>query len=889
MLEVKADGLEASFEAIERADGEVAALRDEVARLKAQVAGPRPALSGAKAERSQFVESYLRKGLEAGVELKAMVGTSDAAGGYAVPEEIDGAIERTLKAISPIRAIANVVKVGSAGYRKLVTTGGTPSGWVSEVAGRPETDTPVFQEIAPPFGELYANPAASQAMLDDAAFDVESWLAAEIATEFARAEGAAFVSGTGVNQPKGFLAAPVSAAGDGSRAFGTLQFVTSGAAGGFAASNPQDRLIDLVQALRPPYRQGAVFVMNSGTAARIRKFKTADGAFLWQPGLVSGQPDTLLGYPVVEAEDMPDIAADSLSVAFGNFRAGYLIAERAEVELVAFHRDARGGRQVAAVTGMATDGTATVAAGVAGPLVLGDPGDRHAVIGYRLTFDLTGLADGEITANARVFPWLGGTASVADSAGGAPDPRGFVPQKFLKSLAKASSPPYAYVAGSGGVDATVLATGATSGGVQKVSNDSAVAKANPFATMASAASALKAAVNVTGGFSSGCVIRLNGTVSLGASNWVTGTYQNGGELIVERDPDDAGATLTFGTASLNTRHAYIRYRDLRMTRAGGIGLAGRSVLENVQLDNAGFSGQVCTGGLHVLGLTVTNGAPNILSAGAGEMRLLRGVSGADLQLEAWAVVGCAMTGGSLTNGARSASGGVVAFNGFDGVGGNSAFLDLASTADVDGFALVQNVVAWTSATSNPVLRLSGDSASGNLVHPVIHNNSFAGCNTHGRGNLFYDDGPNARTVRLQSCKGNIHVQINTKGDVFRGLNEGGADAGTRTGNWAYLYGVGCAGEFSQFIDANQGGLGTSFAQAFSGLRGRVGTSATVRRDPLFVDDRGTRAWPIVGQPGGNYRLQAGSPARNLLPEPVMSHDLAGAARPSSDDSAGAYA
>jgi HK97 family phage major capsid protein len=224
--------------------------------------------------------------------------------------------------------------VGSAGYRKLVTAGGTPAGWVAEDAGRPETNTPSFVEIAPPFGELYANPAASQAMLDDAAFDVEAWLAQEIATEFARAEGAAFVLGSGVNRPKGFLAAPTSAAADGVRPFGTLQFITSGAAGGFAASNPQDRLIDLVQALRPPYRQGAAFVMNSSTAARIRKFKTSDGAFLWQPGLVAGQPDTLLGYPVVEAEDMPDVAADSLSIAFGNFKAGYLIAERTETQIL---------------------------------------------------------------------------------------------------------------------------------------------------------------------------------------------------------------------------------------------------------------------------------------------------------------------------------------------------------------------------------------------------------------------------------------------------------------------------------------------------------------------------------------------------------------------------
>jgi HK97 family phage major capsid protein len=337
MIEVKADALEASFEALEREDEDVAALRGEVAALRARIEGQmrqRPALSGVKSEGSPFVERYLRKGLEAGVELKALSGATDAAGGYAVPEEIDRTIEKTLTAISPIRAIASVVRVGSAGYRKLVTTGGTPSGWVAETAGRPETDTPDFAEIAPPFGELYANPAASQAMLDDAAFDVEAWLAGEIATEFARAEGAAFVSGSGVNRPKGFLSQPVSGAIDSVRAFGTLQFLSTGVAGGFPAEMPQDKLVDLVQSLRPPYRQGAVFVMNSSTAARIRKFKTADGAFVWQPGLVAGQPDTLLGYPVVEAEDMPDVAADSLSVAFGNFKAGYLIAERQETQIL---------------------------------------------------------------------------------------------------------------------------------------------------------------------------------------------------------------------------------------------------------------------------------------------------------------------------------------------------------------------------------------------------------------------------------------------------------------------------------------------------------------------------------------------------------------------------
>ena len=336
------DDLEGAFDAVlqgERIDGieaEVAALRG---RLDAAVvAAGRPALDGMKGgavdpARAAFVDRYLRHGMETGVELKSFSGATGAAGGYAVPREIDGMIDATLKSVSPIRAIANVVRTGTAGYRKLVTSGGIVSGWASETGARAETGTPTFNEIAPPAGELYANPAASQAMLDDAAFDVESWLAAEIAREFAAAEGAAFVNGNGTNKPKGFLTYATSSAADGARAFGTLQYVAAGAAGAFDA-DPADRLIDLVQSLRAPYRQGASFVMNSATLAVIRKLKTDDGAFLWQPSLSAGQPASLLGYPVVEAEDMPDIAADSLSIAFGNFAAGYVIAERGETSIL---------------------------------------------------------------------------------------------------------------------------------------------------------------------------------------------------------------------------------------------------------------------------------------------------------------------------------------------------------------------------------------------------------------------------------------------------------------------------------------------------------------------------------------------------------------------------
>jgi HK97 family phage major capsid protein len=319
--EVKTDPLEASFASVQLPPADEAI--------------ERPLLStggAAHPANSAFVDGYLRRGSEAGIKSFNAVNPQD--GGYALPREIDSIIDTTLKAISPIRGVASVVTVGTGGYRKLVTQNGVLSGWAAENAARPETATPVFNEIVPSWGELYANPSATQAMLDDAAFDVEGWLAGEIATEFAKAEGAAFINGSGTARPKGFLQFPNAATTDAVRPFGTLQYVPSGVVGDFLASNPQDRLVDFVQSLRAPYRQNAVWIMNAATLARIRKFKDSTGAFIWQPGLTAGTSALLLGYPVIESEDMPDIAANSLSIAFGNFKAGYLIAERQETRIL---------------------------------------------------------------------------------------------------------------------------------------------------------------------------------------------------------------------------------------------------------------------------------------------------------------------------------------------------------------------------------------------------------------------------------------------------------------------------------------------------------------------------------------------------------------------------
>ena len=333
--ELPASALDASFDIVARqdaADQMLGALRSDVEEVKGRldraVRQARPALGGSaqvSPELKGFVEGYLRMGQTG--ELKSVTGAVPGDGGFAVPREIDAMIAAQMKTISPIRGVAQIVQTGTAGYRKLITNSTANSGWVSETGARPETLTSKFMEIVPPMGELYANPSASQAMLDDAGFDLEAWLADEIATEFARAEGTAFINGSGTNQPKGFLQQPTALTTDATRAFGTLQHTVTANATGFDTT-PELKLIDLVHSLRAAHRQGAVFIMNTKTLATVRKFKAADGTFLWQPGIYENAPAQLLGYPVVEAEDMPDVAANAFPIAFGNFRNGYIIAER---------------------------------------------------------------------------------------------------------------------------------------------------------------------------------------------------------------------------------------------------------------------------------------------------------------------------------------------------------------------------------------------------------------------------------------------------------------------------------------------------------------------------------------------------------------------------------
>jgi HK97 family phage major capsid protein len=231
-----------------------------------------------------------------------------------------------------MREIATVRTVASGAFKKPVSIAGIEAGWVAETAARPETEPATLALLEFPSADLYACPAATQALLDDALVDLDDWLASEVEDAFAAQETQAFVAGDGVNKPRGFLA--YDAVADADAEWGEIGYVASGAAGAFASASPVDRLIDLIYAPKAQYRPNGRFVMNRKTVSAVRKFKDADGNYVWQPAGRPGETASLLGYPVTEIETMPDVAANSLSIAFGDFQKGYLIVDRAGVRVL---------------------------------------------------------------------------------------------------------------------------------------------------------------------------------------------------------------------------------------------------------------------------------------------------------------------------------------------------------------------------------------------------------------------------------------------------------------------------------------------------------------------------------------------------------------------------
>ncbi|MEL6205866.1 MAG: phage major capsid protein [Pseudomonadota bacterium] len=293
-----------------------------------------PAEQDLGAPHAKAFEAYLRSGDEAplrdlAMETKALSTSVPGDGGYLVDPQTSDIIRTVLDSSASIRAVANVVNVEAGTYDVLIDRGDLATGWATEAGPQGETDTPTIERISIALHELSAMPKASQRLLDDSAFDIDTWLATRIAEKFSRAEAAAFVSGTGNGQPMGFLSHTI--ADNATWSWGEIGYVPTGVDGGFGSA---DALVDLVYALGAQYRANGTFVMNSKTAGAVRKMKDVDGRFLWADGLAAAEPARLLGYPVLIAEDMPDIATDEAAIAFGDFGAGYTVAERPDLRVL---------------------------------------------------------------------------------------------------------------------------------------------------------------------------------------------------------------------------------------------------------------------------------------------------------------------------------------------------------------------------------------------------------------------------------------------------------------------------------------------------------------------------------------------------------------------------
>lgn len=275
-------------------------------------------------EYSDAFQAHMRKG---DVQAALNKGAADD-GGYTSPVEWDRTITDKLIIVSPMRALCTVQKVGGDGYKKLVNKRGTTSGWVGEADERPETNTPKLAEQAYSWGELYANPSATQQMLDDSEIDIEGWLSGEVDVEFAYQEGKAFVSGDAIKKPRGILT--YAAGGTNLHPLGGIEVVASGA----AAAITGDAILNLIYALPETFTGNAKFAMNRNTMLAIRKLKDSDNNYLWQPSLQAGQPSTLGGYAIADIPDMPGVAANALAIAFGDFKRAYKILDRVGVRVL---------------------------------------------------------------------------------------------------------------------------------------------------------------------------------------------------------------------------------------------------------------------------------------------------------------------------------------------------------------------------------------------------------------------------------------------------------------------------------------------------------------------------------------------------------------------------
>lgn len=324
-------------EKVDRINAEITKLQTSLDEVNTTLAalrvggGDGAASPEVKAHKSAFSQ-FFRKGVDNGLhDLEVKAGlrtTSDPDGGYLVPEQESTTIEELARTASIMRQLASVMSISTGTYKKLINLAGAGYGWVGETQARPETNTPTLAELVFNVMEIYANPAATQTMLDDARVDIAQWLGNEVAQTFADQEGAAFITGDGILKPKGIL--DYTTITNASYTWGKIGYVPTGVAAALTdgTHNGSDALIDLYYSLKATYRNGAAWLMSDAVMGSIRKLKDGDDNYLWAPPTDSAEMATILGKPVYNDDNMQAVGANAFPIAFGNFKRGYLIVDR---------------------------------------------------------------------------------------------------------------------------------------------------------------------------------------------------------------------------------------------------------------------------------------------------------------------------------------------------------------------------------------------------------------------------------------------------------------------------------------------------------------------------------------------------------------------------------
>lgn len=578
----------------------------------------------------------------------------------------------------------------------------------------------------------------------------------------------------------------------------------------------------------------------------------------------------------------------------------------APVELVAFHRDFRGRRQVACVLFTITDGTRTLTRMVSATTLSTSAEDASPIEVHALpATDIAALATGTIRVDARVWPWIGTAASVLDSAA-TTAPRAFSTRYYHKDAARHAAPPLAYIAANGNNDTGIWST------------DPTPAAARPFRDLTGATRAIQQQTAVTGGSYTGCRIRI---VDAAPANGHAAAWgprrQLAAGIVIERAPgtprDQAVVDLSsefrpwlVGDVTIGGKaDGFVTFHDVTIARTSDVKIIGSPPEWNAGLciqfwnvtirDTIG--GAVFQNGVHsyFFGAAFTGTAQWIALSSAGQVRMTRGVV-ADMNNsapETWRTIGCALRGVSGGAASDPAQGAICYGNRFTRMDASGPGFTLAAKAAGDtitGTVVVQNLfeVTGNHPNASPALIVSGDGANGSTVHTVIAHNTIAGHAPGGGSALFHDDSAadNARSHRLMRLVGNIHCRAGARGDIYVGSVQARPyDAPLRTGHFAWLHGVGCHGEFTQFAPAD-----AASAQLYPGTAASAATGAGARNDPLFTDDRAMPDAGGTGPGGGSYTLKPASPARGRVTVHGLGHDLASNPRPAAaGDAAGAYA